>query len=144
MLTARPKASSPQADDLTLYAHAQARVGDVKRACDGPCKGCPGPGAPEGCERRGWPRVVAGRADWPVCPLGMLRVPTWQDIVDTKVAARISPLADFPNCLTAGAYRGLVELHDALAREEERAVKAISKSGDGPQFTGRRVARGEG
>lgn len=141
MLTPTPKADSPRADDLELYAYAQARVADVKRVCDKPCKGCPGPGVPDGCERRGWPRVVAGRADWPVCPLGMLRVPLWQDIVDTKVAARISPIADFPNCLTAGAYRGLIELQDALAIEGERLAKAVTKSGDEPQFNGRRVAR---
>lgn len=142
MLTATPKASPPRADDLALYALAQARVSDVKRACDGPCKDCPGPGMPQGCETRKWPVAVAGRADWPLCPLGMLRVPAWQDIVDLKVAARISPISGYPECLTAGAFRGLVELHDALAREDERAIRAAQKgSSDGPVFSGRRAAR---
>lgn len=145
MATATRKASPQRADDLALYALAQARVAEVKRACDGPCKGCPGPGMPEGCETRKWPVAVAGRADWPLCPLGMLRVPTWQDIVDTKVATKLSPIAGFPECLTAGAFRGLVELQDALAREDERTMRAASQSrGDGPVFSGRRVARGEG
>lgn len=143
MLTETQKVG-PGADDLALYALAQARVADVKRACDVPCKDCPGPGVPDGCETRRWPQVVAGRSDWPVCPLGMLRVPTWQDIVDLKVAARISPISGYPDCLTSGAYRGLVDLHEALAREEERTVRnATQQNSGGPVFSGRRVARGE-
>lgn len=145
MLTATtPKASPPRADDLALYALAQARVVDVKRACDVPCKGCPGPGMPDGCEVRGWPAAVAGRADWPLCPLGMLRVPTWQDIVDVKLAARVSPIAGFPDCLTAGAVRGLLELHDAVVREDTRQMNEASKKSANPSrpdFSGRRATR---
>lgn len=89
--------------------------------------------------------AVAGRADWPLCPLGMLRVPAWQDIVDIKLAARVSPIANFPDCLTAGAFRGVLELHDAVAREDERQIKdAQNRGASGPNFSGRRTARGEG
>lgn len=143
MLTETRKASPRRADDLALYALAQARVGDVKRACDGPCQDCPGPGVPDGCETRAFPRAVAGRADWPMCPLGMLRVPTWQDVVDLKLAARVSPIHGFPDCLTAGAFRGVLELHDAVAREDERQIKEASgrSSSGSPTFSGRRTAR---
>lgn len=143
MLTETRKASAKQADDLALYALAQARVLDVKRACDGPCKDCPGPGMPDGCETRKHPKAVAGRADWPMCPLGMLRVPAWQDIVDMKLAARVSPIHGFPDCLTAGAFRGLLELHDAVAREDERQVKEASgrASTTVQTYSGRRSAR---
>lgn len=145
MMEAR-KASPPRADDLALYALAQARVVEVKKACDKPCKDCPGPGMPGGCEEREAvrPKVVAGRADWPLCPLGLLRVPVWQDIVDLKRASKVSPIAGFPDCLTAGALHGLLELQDALAQEDERQIREAQRqsSSGGPNFSGRRVARG--
>lgn len=142
MQTASRKASPPQAHDLSLYALAQARAGDVKQACEAACKGCPGPGEEGGCETRKWPKAVAGRADWPVCPYGMLRTPTWRDITDTYISTKISPLAGFPDCLTAGAYRGLLELNDAVRNEDVRKAKEASKAPGGPQFNGRRAARG--
>lgn len=139
LLTVPPKA---RADDFALYALAQARVAEVQQACGG-CHGCPGPGAPDGCETRRVPRVVAGRADWPLCPLGMLRVPAWRDIVDLKVAAKVSPISGFPDCLTAGAFRALLELHDAIMSEDQHQMRSATSGSSGePVFSGRRAARG--
>lgn len=146
MLTETRKASPSRADDLALYALAQARAEEVTRACEQPCKGCPGPGEEGGCETRSYPKAVAGRADWPACPLGMLRAPAWRSIVDAFVSAKVSPLSGWPDSYTAFAHEGMLELHAAVRREDERRIQSASSgsSSGGPSFSGRRVARGGG
>ncbi len=134
------KATRPAAPDLALHALAQARAEEVQRVCAKTCGDCPGPGEPGGCETRKVP-PVAGRAAWPVCPMAMLRAPTWREIVDRFVLSRVSPHAADPARLTAFAVDGLVELHSAVRREDERVAKEASNSSGGPHFTGRRVTR---
>ena len=142
MLTGTRKASPQRADDLALYALAQARADEVVRSCDAHCKDCPGPGEQEGCESRKWPSAVAGRSDWPTCPMGMLRAPAWRAIVDAYVASKVSPLRDWPDGYAAFAHEGMIELHAAVRREDDRKIQQAAKRSDGPSFTGRRVARG--
>lgn len=132
MTTAIPKARARRADDLSLYAHAQARARDVLHACEQACKGCPGPGEEGGCETRTPPKLVAGRADWPICPMGLLKVQAWRDIVDLKIASRISPLAGFPDNLSAFAFRGLLELETEVRREDERQAAESRKTSERP------------
>lgn len=138
------KASGPP--DLTKYALAQVRADEVSRACARSCGGCPGPGVEDGCETRsGWPKTLAGEAEWPMCPLGMLRAPAWREIVDTYVAAKVSPIDGWTNGFVAFAHDGVVELHSAVRREDERRTREAMSSKGGssaPTFSGRRVARG--
>ena len=139
------KATPPRVPDLALYALAQARAAEVEEAYRPTCTDCPGPGEPGGCETR--KRVpVAGRVDWPDCPLAMLRAPTWQQIVERYILSKVSPLAVVPSQLSAFASEALVELHTAVRREEDRAFEA-ARSGSahrGPTFTGRSKAPGSG
>lgn len=141
MLTGNRKASPQRADDLALYALAQARAEEVTAACQTPCRDCPGPGVEGGCETRAHPKAVAGRADWPMCPLGMLRAPTWRAIVDAFVASKVSPLQEWPEGYTAFAHEGMVELHAAVRKEDERRAREASGRPGGPVFSGRRSAR---
>lgn len=144
MPTAIPKARARRADDLQLYAQAQARARDVLHGCEKACEGCPGPGEEGGCETRTPPKLVAGRADWPICPMGLLKVPAWRDIVALKIGARVSPIAGFPDCLTSFAFRGLLELENEVRREDERQADERRKATQAPAggavmtFKGRR------
>lgn len=114
-------------------------------ACEKRCADCPGPEAPNGCHTRKFPRTVAGRADWPMCPLGLTRVAFWRSCVDRYFAALISPLAGWPDSHTAVAHDCMVELKVALNREDRRKADAATQdaSGGGPDFSGRRTARGD-
>lgn len=142
-MTQPPKAlrADPRLD---LYALAQAREKEVRAACAERCKDCPGPEHPSGClSRPATTRPVAGRSDWPICPMGMLRTRAWEEIVDLYLAAKVSPIAGFPEAHPAWVQDGVIALLSAVRAEEDRQLKDARKRGsDGPQFTGRRVARG--
>lgn len=129
---------------LALYALAQARASEVQRACGTACKDCAGPAEPGGCETRKWPQVVAGKADWPMCPLGMLRTAAWRALVERYLAAKIAPIQGWPNGFSAWAYDAMLELHMAVREEDERKVREASGSSGGPNFSGRRASRGRG
>lgn len=131
----RPKAR-PTGPDLALYALAQVRAQDVERVMLSRCADCSG----ERCDKP-MRVMVAGRVDWPACPLAMLRAPSWRALVDTFLAARISPLTGWPDGYTAWAVEGLVELQSAIRQEEERQRQNPS-SGGAPVFSGRRTTRG--
>ncbi len=124
---------------LALYALAQARVEDVRAACAERCKDCPGPEAENGCLTRKASGVVAGRSDWPFCPLGMLQVRAWRAVVDLFIAAKVSPIAGFPEDRPAVIQDALIELHCAVRSEEERKARNVSRNPGGPVFTGRRT-----
>lgn len=128
---------------LALYAAAQARADDVEAACRSACKGCPGIEHPNGCHTRKWPRAVAGRADWPTCPMGMLRLPAWRSLVDEYFAAKVAPLEGWPRAYTAWAHDGMLEIRAAANREEARRFDEQTKrgAGGGPNFTGRKSAK---
>lgn len=131
----RPPKARPTGPELALYALAQVKAQEVERVMSSRCSGCSG----ERCDQP--MRVpVAGRADWPACPLAMLRAPSWRSLVDTFLAARISPLAGWPDAYTAWAVEGLVELHSAIRTDEEQQRKAPAPGG--PVFSGRRTTRG--
>lgn len=127
---------------LHLYALAQVRADEVRSACAKPCADCPGPEADDGCLTRKFPAAVAGRADWPFCPQGMLQVRTWQECVELYVAAKVSPIAGFPDDRPAFVQDAMVSLFTAVRNDDERRAKEASKGPAGPNFTGRRTARG--
>ncbi len=137
----RPRKVLRTEPPLRLYAAAEARAEDVRAACVERCKGCPGPESEGGCLTRKASGVVAGRADWPLCPLGMLQVRAWRGVVDLFIAAKVSPLAGFPEDRPAYIHDGLIELHCAVRSEEERKSRAVSRNPGGPQFTGRKTTR---
>lgn len=135
----RPRKARRAEPRLDLYALAQARADEVRAACETPCRGCPGPEAEDGCLSRKHPQVVAGRADWPMCPLGMLRVRAWEDVVDLFVVAKMSPIGG-PEERPAFVQDALVHLYAAVRIEDERRAKDAQSGG--PNFSGRRAARG--
>lgn len=77
-----------------------------------------------------------------MCPYGMLRLPLWQEVVSLAFAARISPLAGWPDAFSAWAYDCMLELEAATRREDARRIKAAGDQGDGPSFSGRTSSRG--
>lgn len=137
----RPRKALLLEPSLHLYALAQVRADDVRSACKKSCADCPGPEAENGCLTRKFPAAVAGRADWPMCPMGMLRVRAWEEIVDLYVAAKVSPLAGFPDAHPAFVQDAMVTLFTAVRNDEDRRVKEAAKPGAGPTFTGRRTAK---
>lgn len=136
----RPRKVLAAEPPLHLYALAQVRAEEVRRACAGPCKGCPGPEAADGCLTRKFPQVVAGRADWPMCPQGMLRVRTWEEVTDLFVAAKVSPIGG-PEERPAFVQDCLVHLFAAVRNEDERKTREAQKGAGGPNFSGRRSGR---
>lgn len=132
------KAVEPAEPPLALYAIAQARSELVEAACRDQCAGCPGPMAPNGCASRKYPRVVAGQT-WPMCPLGMLRVPAWIELRDAYLAAQVSPLQDWPDGFTLWAYQGMLALQQAVRQERDKPLPTAGP--DEPNFSGRRAAR---
>lgn len=139
----RPRKAGSDRPQLHLYALAQARADDVEAACSTPCKGCPGLDHPQGCMTRKWPRAVAGRADWPMCPLGMLRLPAWRALVDRYFASKVSALDGWPAAYSAWAHDAMLEVRAAASREEAREFDEGLKRGarGGPNFSGRRAAK---
>ena len=124
---------------LDLYALALVRASDIERELAHRCGDCPGTGA--GCKpHRG---VVAGRSDWPLCPRAMTRNPAAQECADLYVAAQISPLAGFPQTMSAWGFDMLMQIKQAVRSEDERKARERAQSGGPgkPQFTGRRSAR---
>lgn len=116
-----PKATEPRLD---LYALAQVRAREL------PDRWRPG-------------AVVLGRSDWPESPRAMLAHPAWQEAVDLYLAAQVSPLDGFPECMTAWGFDALLALKSAVRTEDERQMeRARSGPAGGPQFSGRRSAQG--
>lgn len=135
METRKASAAEPRLD---LYALAQVRASEVVERLGERCKDCPGPHEPNGCMRRRRKLTLLGRSDWPLCPLGMLRVPLWQGIADTYRASKISPIAGFPDSVPCVVFDGLLEIDLAVAANNARLMKeaqsAAAKSAAGPSY----------
>lgn len=129
---------------LADFARAQARAVDVDRACAKRCADCPGPGVPGGCETRPKPGMIAGRADWPVCPAGLLREPTWRRIAGLYMASLVAPLERWPRGWKAYVVDGLVQLRAAVREEEVRQLAPSASGSDLPAYASTRAARVEG
>lgn len=111
---------------MRLYALAQVRVTEI--AADPACKGCntcPGPDDPDSkCHAWRARRPVGERTDWPMCPIGMLRTPSWRALADRFIAARVTPIDDFPSGVTEWAYRGFLEIQAAVRARDDADEKA--------------------
>lgn len=125
------------------YARAQVRESEVRDRCKDACKDCPGPDAPDGCLTRRFPTVVAGRADWPMCPLGMLRNETWNEVCEVFVASKYAPSAVRPERQSAWVRDALNHLYAAIRREDDARAKASTKPSTA-NLWGRREPPGAG
>lgn len=116
-----------------LYALAQVRADEVNRECRSRCRDCPGPVDERGCHTREVRQGFMGHFDWPMCQLGMINEPVWQDVVAVWRAGRFSALAGWGEDYTAGAEEAVAELELALARERDERARAAAKQarGDG-------------
>jgi len=136
----------PRKVKLIDFARAEARAAEIDRACAKRCGDCPGPGVEGGCETRGKPGMIVGRSDWPVCPRGLTRDPTWRRIVGLYQSALVSPLTGWPRAYRSYVVNGLVQLRSAVREEDARQHEArSSKSGSGlPAYNATRAAAREG
>lgn len=141
MATGARKAKRPEAT-AEDFARAEARAAEVERACKTRCEKCPGPGVPGGCETRPRPGMIAGRSDWPVCPSGLRRDPTWRRIVDLYRASLVAPLERWPRAYRPYVVERLVALREAVREEEQRT--ATKPGGDLPAFAATAAARAGG
>lgn len=144
-MTGAPKAETPEVS-LDTYALAESRAAQIHHELGARCRECPGLDASDGCATRRRPEVIAGKHDWPVCPMGLLRNTAWRGLVDVYVQAQISPLAGWPDAYSAWAVHGMTALRLAVRREEMRQAKAQAPGGDGrpklPPFASTVAARG--
>lgn len=131
--------------DLDLYALAEARIEDLEKlpSCTS-CKDCPGPEAKGSrCSRWESGTPALKRRDWPFCPVGHTKVATWRRLVERFVAAKLNPIAGFPDEYLAGVHDGMVRLHVELRKEEERRLEERrqarpgARSGSGTPFRAR-------
>lgn len=60
-----------------------------------------------------------------MCPMGMLKSPTWRRVVELYIATTISPSIDW-QALTAWTHDALIELRVAVRAEEDRQAKERS------------------
>ena len=73
----------------------------------------------------------------------MLSEPAWAEAVDLYLAAQISPIAGFPECLSAWGFDALLALKAAVRAEDERQMDRARSGGPAaPQFSGRRSSSG--
>jgi hypothetical protein len=108
---------------LDLCALAELRMPELREhpACK-QCKDCDGSRCATWASRT----PVLERRDWPACPIGMTRAPGWRDARDTYIAAKVSPLSDYPNGFVAGGTDALIELKHAAGEEERRQLDAAA------------------
>lgn len=142
-MTRPPKAVLLQPPRLELYAAAQVREREIREACATRCADCPGPLEEGGCLDREPPGSIAGRGDWPICPWGMLQLPTWQAVVDLWFASKVSPLSGWPDAYSAFVVDALGALDIAVKehqRKEHERASAAARTG-GPTYTNRRAAK---
>jgi hypothetical protein len=137
-----PRKALDDAPPLDLYALATVKSMEIDRELATRCAGCTGPQAADGCQTRRVTRAVG--VDWPLCPRAMLRAPTWDGILQTYLAAQISPLAEWPEAYAPYVVDGCAAIRAAVRKADEEKMERSRRDGAGPrpQFSGRRSAGG--
>lgn len=139
-----PRKAPNDAPSLDLYALATVKSVEIDRELGGRCKDCPGPTAEDGCRSRQVTRAVG--SDWPMCPRGMLRAPAWEGVLQTYLAAQISPLAGWPEEYAPYVVDGCAAIRAAVRKADDEKMERSRRDGGGsgprPQFSGRRSAGG--
>jgi hypothetical protein len=95
--------------------------------CGKRCEDCPGPESPESACHT-WKGVALGKANWPMCPVGMTRVKAWSELTEVAFAQKATGAVE---PLTAWGHAGLLELHAAIREEEARRLEAARGKGQG-------------
>ncbi len=80
---------------------------------------------------------VCGRADWPFCALGHLRVRAWAAVVSLYLAAQVAPIVGWPDAFTAHAFDSFLALKQAVNEDTERRMRESRAASGGPSYSGR-------
>lgn len=115
MPEARKATAEPRLD---LYALAHVRNGEVRAALGRRCQDCDGvtcADRPKG--------VYLGTASWDECPMAKLKNEAAQEAVALFIAAQISPIANYPDCMSQWGFSFHLALRDAVRVDEERKAE---------------------
>jgi hypothetical protein len=84
----------------------------------------PGHVCGEGCDRpAAQPRMIAGRSDWPCCPVAVTADPSWRAVCDLYLASQVSPLSPWPDGYPAWVVAAMVALRAAVETERARKIE---------------------